>query len=227
MGAFSAPTLDEARNTPGYKFTQEAGNQGILAGASALGGNISGNTFQALDKYNTGLADSTYNDVFNRALSGYQTNLGRQQQNFGQDLSSYNANLAGQNQEFNQGLAGYNANLQDYQARLAQYQAGLQGYGAELSGYQTALSAQNQGYNQLYNIAALGAGTGTALNSNNTANAVNVGNLMTGIGNAQASGAIGQANAISSGLGTAVNGVTGALNNYNKLNTLSQLMGGT
>lgn len=83
IAAFQAPTLDQAQQTPGFQFTQEQGNRGILAGAAA-GGGISGGTLKALSQYNTNLANTTYGDVFNRALSTYQAQLAGQAQGFNQ-----------------------------------------------------------------------------------------------------------------------------------------------
>lgn len=88
---FKAPTLEEAQNTPGYQFAAQQGSKGVLQGAAAAGGAISGGTLKALDSFNSGLANSTYGDVFNRALSGYQASL-----------AGYGTKLAGQQQEFNQ-----------------------------------------------------------------------------------------------------------------------------
>lgn len=85
--AFTAPTLADAQNTPGYQFTAQQGSKGILQGAAAAGGAISGGTLKALDSFNTGLADSTYNDVYSRALSTYGANLTGQQQAFSQLLA--------------------------------------------------------------------------------------------------------------------------------------------
>src|SRR5882724_5940529 len=53
-GTFSAPTLEDARNTPGYQFTQSEGEKGIERGAAAAGGAIGGGTLKALAKYDTG-----------------------------------------------------------------------------------------------------------------------------------------------------------------------------
>lgn len=65
-GANSATTLSALQNTPGYQFTQQQGEQGILNQASASGG-VSGNTLTALDQYNTGLADQTYQTALGNA----------------------------------------------------------------------------------------------------------------------------------------------------------------
>ncbi len=169
---FSAPTADQARATPGYQFTRDEGNRGVLAAASAGGRSLSGGTLKAVDRYNTGLADSTYGDTFSRALQTYQ------------------AQLAGQGQAYNQ-LAG----------------------------------VANTGQQAVQNINATGSSTAT-----------NVGNLMTGIGNAQASGIIGGANAISGGIGGATNALSstlllsqlgGLFGNGNYINSAGGLNGGS
>lgn len=63
---------------------------------------------------------------------------------------------------------------------------------------------QNQRVNQLFNLVGLGsnAAGGQATNTLNTG--ANVANLLTGIGNAQAAGRVGQANAITSGINTGI-----------------------
>jgi hypothetical protein len=63
----NAQTIQQAlASTPGYQFTQQQGEQGILNAASAAGG-FSGNTATALDRYNTGLADQTYQNALSNA----------------------------------------------------------------------------------------------------------------------------------------------------------------
>lgn len=71
---FQAPTLDQARQTPGYEFQLEQGVNALDKSASATGNLYSGTQGTALEKYGQGLADSTYNDVYNRALGTYMTN---------------------------------------------------------------------------------------------------------------------------------------------------------
>jgi len=55
----SAGILDALQKTPGYQFALSQGETGILNQASLSGG-VSGNTLAALDKFNTGLAEGTY-----------------------------------------------------------------------------------------------------------------------------------------------------------------------
>ena len=155
---FQAPTLADAQQTPGYQFAAQQGSKGILEGAAAAGGAISGGTLKSLDQFNTNLANSTYGDVFNRALSTYQT-----------------------------GMQGYQANLQ----------------------------RQSQEFNQLLAPAQIGEGATQNLNTSGTQAALNVGNLMTQIGNAQAAGTVGSANAWANAIG----GVTNSLSEGYALNS--------
>ncbi len=99
-GAFTAPTLAQAQQTPGYQFTAQQGSKGILEGAGAAGGAISGGTLKALDSYNTNLANTTYGNTFNQALQTYNAGL----QGYQAQLQGYNALMGQQQQEYNQTL---------------------------------------------------------------------------------------------------------------------------
>lgn len=85
--AFQAPTLAQVQQYPGYQFEEQAGDQGILAGAAATGGNINGGTLKSLAGYNTNLANTTYGNLFNQYLQTYSANLQGQQQGFLQLLA--------------------------------------------------------------------------------------------------------------------------------------------
>ncbi len=167
-GTFTAPTLAEAQNSPGYEFTRQQGTKGVLQGAAAAGGAISGGTLKALDTFGSGLADTTYNNVFNRSL--------------------------------------------------ATYGAGLQGYQAKLAGYGADLAKQNQEFGQMFAPAQLGEQAATGINAQGNQTAQNVGNLMAGIGNAQAAGTVGSANALTGA-------VTGGANNLLQTLLLSRFLG--
>ncbi len=134
LPSFTAPTAAEAEATPGYQFTKDQGNLGITRGAAASGGAFTGGTLKSLDSFNTGLANSTYGDTFNRALSTYQTQLAKQAQE----------------------------------------------------------------YQQLITPITIGANAASGTSTN-------VANLMTGIGNAQAAGTVGSANAWNNGISNATN----------------------
>jgi hypothetical protein len=71
---FSAPSEAQAQATPGYQFTLNQGLKSVQNGAAARGLGVSGAAMKGASNYATGLADSTYNDVFNRALQTFNTN---------------------------------------------------------------------------------------------------------------------------------------------------------
>lgn len=146
--AFKAPTLADAQQTPGYQFQLQQGLQAIDQGAAARGGLNSGATQQSEQQYGSNLANSTYGNIFNQALSTY------------------------------------NAGLSDYQAKLA---------------------GQSQAFNQLAAPAGIGQTAAQGINQVGTAAATNTSGLLTGIGNAQAAGSVGVANAVNSGISGATN----------------------
>jgi hypothetical protein len=72
--SFTAPTEAQAQATPGYQFTLNQGLKAAQNSAAARGLGTSGAALKGASTYATGLADSTYNDVYNRALSTFNTN---------------------------------------------------------------------------------------------------------------------------------------------------------
>jgi hypothetical protein len=71
---FNVPTAADAAATPGYQFTLQQGLKAAQNSAAARGLGTSGAALKGATTYATGLADSTYNDVFNRALTTFNTN---------------------------------------------------------------------------------------------------------------------------------------------------------
>ena len=170
-------------------------NQGSAAGLLN-----SGSTLKAMANYSQGLAGTSYQNAYNRALTTYNTN----QQGY-QTL----ANL------------GTNANSQQIQAGSV--------YGSQIGQLAGLQSGTNmQGASMLGNTAMQGAGllSNTAMQGNQwignqTMTGANLaGNFLVGAGNAQAAGAIGQANAWSNALG----GVGNAAINYGQMQSLSNLL---
>lgn len=94
--------------TPGYQFALSQGKTGIENMASAAGG-VTGNTLAALDKYNVGLADSTYEarigDI-SRAVGTGQAAAAGQAQNVGNAAGNIGNILTAQGQT----MAGIDAN---------------------------------------------------------------------------------------------------------------------
>ena len=73
---FSAPTAADAAATPGYQFQLQQGLSALQNSAAARGGLLSTGTAKNLEQYAQGTAASNYQNVFNNALSAYNTNYG-------------------------------------------------------------------------------------------------------------------------------------------------------
>lgn len=80
MGPFDfSPTQSWLESTPGYQFIKAQGLKSVQNSATARGLGISGAALKGAATYATGLADSTYQEQFNNALTKYSTNLSRLQ----------------------------------------------------------------------------------------------------------------------------------------------------
>src|SRR5579872_6847170 len=71
---FTAPTLQQAENTPGYQFTLQQGTRALNQNAAANGTLLSGNTGVALQNYGQNLAQTTYQQDYQNALNTYMAN---------------------------------------------------------------------------------------------------------------------------------------------------------
>ena len=71
---FTAPTLQQAEQTPGYQFQLQQGTQAIDENAAANGTLMTGKTGTALEQYGQNLAQNAYQQTYNNALNAYQTN---------------------------------------------------------------------------------------------------------------------------------------------------------
>lgn len=75
---FTMPTLEQVRNTPGYQFQTEQGQNAINNSAAARGGLLSGATLKDLLSFQQGLADTTYQRLaqtqFDNTLTAFKTN---------------------------------------------------------------------------------------------------------------------------------------------------------
>lgn len=107
-GSSSSAIQSALANTPGYQFTLNQGEQGILNAASAQGG-ITGNTLASLDSYNSGLASNTYQSVLGDYANAVQTGQAAaagQAQNVGNAASNISSSITSQGQT----TAGIDAN---------------------------------------------------------------------------------------------------------------------
>ena len=133
--------MNDFQADPGYAFRLSEGQKALESQAAARGGLISGGALKAAGRYGQDMASQEYQNAYNRAFTGYGTDVARE------------------NQLYNR-------------------QAALAGIG------QTSTNLVNQA-GQNY--------------------ATNAGNLMTGGAAAQAAGYVGQANALTGGMGTYLN----------------------
>jgi hypothetical protein len=181
---FTAPTGVDESNDPGYQFRLQQGQQALTRGQAAGGGAFSGGTLQALTRYGQDYASNEYQNVYNRALTGYNTN-------FADKLNSYSTNLAG-------ALNTYNTNVN----------TGLEGYNTRANAYNTGQTNQ---FNRLALLAGMGQGATNTLAGAGQANSLAIANLLGDKGNAAAAGTLGQGGALSSGLNSVFSGLSGGL----------------
>lgn len=130
-------------NTPGYQFAMSQGLKGTNNALAAQGLGLSGAQAKGLASYATGLADQTYGDQYNRALSTYNTNYQVAANNVSnlQNLVNTGQNSAAQTGQA--GLAAAN-NAGNYLTQAGNAQA---------AGITGVANAANQGVNNymLYN----------------------------------------------------------------------------
>lgn len=124
---FTAPTAAQAEQQPGYQFQLQQGLNALQNSAAGQGSLLTGRTLANLNNYAQGTASQNYQNVFNNALTQYQ--------------SAYNTFQNNQNNTYNrlmgitgvgQNAAGQSANLtmntgQDIASLLAQQGAAAAG----------------------------------------------------------------------------------------------------
>ena len=75
-GTFRAPTIEEAREEPGFKFALEQGMNALNNSAASKGLLRTGGTMKELIGFGQNLGDQNYQNVYNRGLSTFNTNEG-------------------------------------------------------------------------------------------------------------------------------------------------------
>jgi hypothetical protein len=122
---FQAPDF---KTDPGYQFRLQQGQGQIANQASAAGNQQSGATSEALARYNQNFASNEYNNVYNRALGTYQTNMqnlgaaGSVGQGAANQLGSYGMNYGGTLAQLGM---GYGSQAANYSQTFGENQAGL------------------------------------------------------------------------------------------------------
>ncbi|MNC55475.1 hypothetical protein D3C75_1050080 [compost metagenome] len=128
---FNAESL---QNTPGYQFALQQGLKGVQNQMANRGLGLSGAQLKGATGFATGLADQTYGNQFDRALSQFNTNYQVAANNVSnlQNLVNTGQNSAAQSGQ--QGLAAAN-NAGNYLTQAGNAQAsGIIGAGNALSG---------------------------------------------------------------------------------------------
>lgn len=152
---FTAPTLAQAEQTPGYQFNLQTGTQAIDEQAAATGNLNSGNTGVALQKYGQGLATTTYQQAYQNALNAHMANLQAA-------MGGVNAGLTstGQLGQFGQAAANNMSNL--YLTGGAQQASQLNNQGAAAA---AGTIGQANAYANMFNGIANGVDQGLAFGS--------------------------------------------------------------
>lgn len=150
---FTAPTDVTMQNDPGYQFRLQQAQQAMENSASAKGNLMTGGFVKGLNDYAQNYASGEYQNVYNRALQDYNTNvqnnltayqtnaqtgLAANAQAYGQAANTFGLNTSAQNQNYQQALAAsqQNAAIQS------------QNYGQEQNTASTQAALQNQAYQQ-------------------------------------------------------------------------------
>lgn len=151
---FSAPTLEQAEQMPGYQFQLQQGTQAIDQNAAANGTLMSGNTGKALQNYGQGLAQTDYNNLYNQALQTYQQNYNQwntaQQQQFGElgTVAGMGQTAVGQQGQLGQAGAQNAAGI-DLTGGQQQAQQINNAAAARASGYLGQANAYNSGISNI------------------------------------------------------------------------------
>lgn len=163
-----------------YQPWQQNAANQLSANTANLQANLSTNALNASQQ------QAEYNANYNNAWNAYQSQVQQGQYAAGLGYQYAGLGLQAQNQAFNQNATSYQMNQN------------------------TLWGNQDRAWNQQYQLAQLGYGADQGLNQYGQGYANNAGNLYTGMGNAQAAGRVGQANAWNNAYGQIANAATNA-----------------
>lgn len=197
---------------PGYGFRFREGQKAVERQAAARNGLISGAALKASQRFGQDMASQEYQNAFNR----YQTSRSNTLSPL-QTLTGQGANAAGQLGQYAQNYggvmdnayAGYGNTMNSALGNYGTTMGGVYGNQTNMlnSGLGTVAGMQNNAYGNAANLT--GAAYGTY--GNNVAGVYgnygnNLSNLYGAQGQANASGTVGSANALTGGLSNAANG---------------------
>jgi hypothetical protein len=234
---FQAPTQADLQNNPQFQYAQQQAMQALVNSGAAQGVARGSNTWKALQDQAANLAGQQYQQVYNNALQGYQTNtqntLNYNQANQGNLAQAYGLTNQYQQQA---ALANQGANLQAQSANVGnQMQSGQFNAGQNLQGqlanqsaglnagqFNAGMNFNTQQANQANAASAYGLNAQTGLNAYqaNVSNALGQGQLGLGYQQGANSLALGQGQL---GLGYANYGLNQQGQNYNQAANTYQL----
>lgn len=93
--------MDQFQQDPGYAFRLSEGQKALDRQAAARGGLISGGALKAATRYGQDMGSQEYTNAFNRALTGYNTDVARENQLYNRQaalagIGQTSTNLVGQ-----------------------------------------------------------------------------------------------------------------------------------
>lgn len=104
---FTAPTLQDLLTSPGFQAGSDLLTQQQQRSAAAKGSILSGGFQAALAKAQTNYATNSYGNLYNQALSGYQTNAGTSLAGSQQDQAQYQDAVANTLSQYQQRYNAY------------------------------------------------------------------------------------------------------------------------
>lgn len=216
-------TQEQLEATPGYQFTKNQGLKAVQNSAAARGLGSSGMAQRGAAEYVTGLADSTWQNVYaqlaterqarytaaatdlERIMAGYERGYGL---SAAERAAQFSAGQTNRETAMNALTGAYGLRAAE---RGAQYQVDVANREAQLRAIQDAYNLRNterttnfnayqtdlaNRYNRLYQMSALGSGAATGAGAIGATTAGQIGQTMVGAGNAQAAAIMGGANAL-------------------------------
>jgi hypothetical protein len=170
-GAFKFGANDYQAD-PGYAFRLAEGQKALDRQAAARGGLISGGALKAATRYGQEMGSQEYQNAYNRALTGYNTDVARSDTGYNRlaslagvgQVSTDKIGAAGQAMTSGIGSAGQNM--------TSGVNTALSNYGnAATDAYTGSANARSSGYVGTAN--AINQGLGTYLNYNQSQNMLN------------------------------------------------------
>lgn len=149
---FTAPNPADVLKDPTIQWQLDQSNKALARSALSRGTFLTGDTAKALAEHSQNFAGSKYQDLFDRAMSAYNTNRATNAQNFGQSMDAFTGNLGAFTANTNAGLGWGELALSRDRFGLDQDRFGLD---ATLSGYDRGYQASRDAVADQSKLAAL------------------------------------------------------------------------